>query len=466
MNMFNYAILIKDRAKYKLVKAMVKWKKYAFWGGFIVVLTVGALNADIVSRAIDIDSASVGSAYEIGRLVLTAASDILAVAAMIIYPIYFSVYFWRLIKKQETTLKNVEYGVGIYGAQKESAAAGEGVQKDGTGRRDNQIYYRQGREPIARSDNAEIDGVFSSLIKKYREYRKKELKINLIAGGAFAAALVAFISITAFGNFEAGFENPVIWIFSSAFMAAIMGLVIKSTYAQMKFTKGNMGEIEILQNFQFAREGLTKDEIGKRKSSLFDMSGSQKMADYLYPNPEIQKDMMKINKNTMIGSIICAIALVLGVALLGISAAESGNFLPASLYAAVCLAGLFVLTVLSTKKLLKCQKTQAEEFEKNSEYFRYHKELYAEMKKHQRTNQNAQIAAAAVWGAGCVAAAFFKGPIFLAALFAGMILFGFATYVILFITFPKYRKRAEAIERKIDEHLAEINEKKEGNHSR
>jgi hypothetical protein len=298
-----------------------------------------------------------------------------------------------------------------------------------------------------------VDGVFSSLTKKYLEFRKKELKRNLLAAGIITAATFAFILTIVLVGAEESVENTVIVIFAALFIGGFMAVTVKNTYAQMKFSKENTGEIGTLQDFQDARDGTKNIGTGKKKLSLFDMADSQRLLDYLYPASEIQKKIMKINKYTIFGSIIAAIVLILGVAILGITAFESREFFAVSLYAAVCAAGLVVLTVLSTRSVLKCQRLQAEEFEKNPEYFRFHTELYGELKKNQNVNQIVQIVAAAVWGAGCAAAAFFGGGAFLTALFVGIIFVGAATYAAFLITYPKYRKKAEAIERKIDGHL-------------
>jgi hypothetical protein len=399
VNTFNYAFLIKDKAGYGLVKKLIKLKKYIVFGVFVILFFNCAL-------LLSIDKNGIKAGTVILSVVL-GIFNIAVIAAFIGYPIFLSTYFWRLTAAQEPAL----------------------------------------------NPDDETDRIFLTLTKKYRELRKKDLKRTLIAMGVIAAAFVVLILIITLGGAEASLENAGIWIFAAVLAAVTIGVSLKSVYAQMKFIKESVNEIGILQNFQYSREGLTKEEIDKKKLSPFDMSDSQKMTDYLYPTPEIQKKMTSANKYVAIVGALGGIALCIGFFVLVAAALMSGNFFPVSLYSAILATGIVALLVLSDKKLLKYQKLQAAEFQKNPEYFRYHLELYAEMKKNQRINRTVQIIALAVWVAASVVAAFFKGPAFLIALIAGMVFAAVAVNAAALITYPKYRKRAKPIEIKIDGHL-------------
>ncbi|MDR2090338.1 MAG: hypothetical protein LBP62_01590 [Clostridiales bacterium] len=401
MNTFDYTLLIKDKAKSALVKKMVKLKNYIFWTVFFLCMaTVGGLLSALESG-------------NLVSLVLIALVETLFSVAAAGYFIFFPIYFKRLTDAQETIL----------------------------------------------DPSDENDRVFLAMTKKYREHRQKELKTVFIAAGICAAEILAAIIAGALvpSAFEGGGGAALVGIlvFAAVFAGTTICASFKNTFSRMKFVKESMGEIEFLRNFQYARDGLTKEEISKKKLKIFDMTDSQKMTDYLYPNREIQKKVTAMSIYTVAGGGVLGVFAVVGLFLFG-SEAEKGNFTPLAVCAAVFLVLFIALTVFLSFRGSKYQKLQEAEFQKNPEYFRFHIELAAANKKYRKVSQAVEITVAAAWVCACTAAAFFGGEAFLSAAGAGFIFVWLTSVAWVLAAYPSYRKKARPIEAKINAHLAAI----------
>lgn len=398
MNSFDYSLLIKEVSAHNKVAKLARVRVIIFW-----LLAIFSIIFLLINNGID-------KFNDIATIISSIIFLSIAVAA-VVYQIWFYMYVDRLRKLQSFS-------------------------------------------------NDEIDDTFIELNKKYTIHNtrvKKALLITIILGVVLFIASMIFL----FVGIELAPE-PIEESMNTYLILSIIGFItlfadilistLMIVFKQITFANKAVKEIELIKQYFYTQQGLTKEQINKKKHNIFtNVYDGEKILTYMFPDEKIRHSIRRLSILIIIPALVSG--FLLGFAIVfAIIIPDSALLTLMLIIGGVLLVGSLTTYYVRYYKLFNNQRKI---FNTDRDKYKYYLELADETKIYQTKSNLFSLVVTLIFIIIGVLVGFLvqlTTEEVIGFIFLSVIIWIIALIAFLIVSYRKYRIKAKLIEIKINEH--------------